>query len=777
MVLERKRYIHTGCLLLLLLAAVGCRDNGITLEPDAPSAEAATLIIDVESTTPAWAAPNIGTKSGSGLSWEELDALAQRDEINSLFIMVCKYDNTNLKNSRVIAYRLFLRERHEPTDPPEIQGQRLLFYNKEDVINPNTGVVWPNALLSQVSGIYSGGVDDTQTSIPGGHNGWVEASGDRRLNAYFDNAGSMHGSLERVAPGDYFIYALANFTEGMELCDAPYPDKDYYPTQTQAIVTDDNGQNILLPVLENPACPIGYHVYNIVAYWQKHQADVDFDGVPIYPCVDEDVTGLSWSGTVTDAGGTHSVTDWFMGAGSLLSGRLVLNDLDDIGFRTRSDDHIHLLSNQDTIISNSYIRSAEHVIPQSCFQPIKVVPGENRVSLRPSRMVARTTFHINNQSPNKIVVKDFSLSDNFAQAATYIFPHAVHVDGSTTDYSATWRGQPDVTSSRAIVPFVANDTLLADHEKILFDAYTYEAQDDVTPISFSIRVQMMGGVFEPFIDVTDVTTTNTSYSAFETELASAEWAVGDVRYFLMQNRRSPFTAGGFPRNPFIYGDGSNNPKSEKTLITESNIGTVTPLMLRSLHTHIWGIEKVSTETVRIKNYESGLYFATCTTYDSSNGVKWTFTSNSAEAQVFKIKHVGGSSGEDHNNNIEFYLTIPEDSTDPNRNVFLHTMTDNSHSVTGIAGEVVAMGKWDENASSFRLYPVAIGEIPALSNTREESRPITRVSYITGVPEVMHSYRRNEHTNVIINVRYNPVSQQIEFGVEPWTPKSYDITFN
>ncbi len=251
----------------------------------------------------------------------------------------------------------------------------------------------------------------------------------------------MHGDIEKLVRGDYYLLAIANFRESIS---------------------------------------------NVVEHFENTYggADIDFNETTNY-------IGTYIHQMIT--------SNWKIASGippgeynKLIGGAVSLSE---VKIQPGGD---VTLKNGTT--PNPFIRSNRARIICTGSQKITLTPGNTNVyAYGVKRISSRTTFRISNYSSEDLTLSDFSLSDNFAQAATFLFHDA---EDHSELYRPEWQGAPRVSSSKAIVPFPPlndNGTESAGNSitvpayttnHVFFDALTYESgnPDGNTPLSYTITV-------------------------------------------------------------------------------------------------------------------------------------------------------------------------------------------------------------------------------------------------------------------------------------------------
>lgn len=729
-----KRHILLSLLATIMLAGIsGCDDNcddGISTHGEAVGAD---LSFGIGSHALAQTAIYDG--SGTRTTWEEFNAMANNDEIKSLLLMVYRHSE-DISDRRILGYRILVK-------PDTGDGVRYIFRNKTGVINPNTGTPWPDLTLASVGGFHASGDDDAQADAAlYGFNNWTTAAHNQaKFNFLFTKP--MHGNFEKGVPGDYKAILLVNFNEEVPLCSVPYPDLNHEPL--------DKG-GVTVPQMEVPAFPVGYHVRELLAYWQRNHTDPNFDGIPMDPCVNAGARDQN-----------STVNNWFIGARYLLHGRVLLSDSHVQSFTQYDADGLRVPMAEDSIRSDSYVWLNSASPMMSAWEDISVTAGLNNYNVDVKRLTSRTTFSIKNKSAKPLTITNFSLSNNYAQAAAYIFTNSNNY-GNDSEYSNKWRGSVDVTSPRALMPFNSSTVYSNDgNSHVFFDALTFEASDDAKPMSFTITARIDEVERE---GVSSISASYTPYEDMVAALASEAWPIGGRRVFLMHAMRSDNGAvAEYRYKQMFVRNGSTSPMTVDPLYDD--ISDFDVAFLNDNLQFLFEIEKATSTTVRIRSYDTKEYLKTPTTYNQTIGAKWLTTAFPAEAAEFSLIYTSASNPNPGSIAFEYHHA--------SGNIYPHVDLWNRDTGTK-CGDIVAMGKWNDAGSHFRLYPVTIATIADGYLTKTIEVPIQRVEEGLGLSELMNHYKRNEHIRVNINVQYDVYSQQFKFGVEDWTDATHDITF-
>lgn len=689
-----------GKLISILFFAILCAScaERVNPEPKTEDRKPASISLTLDIADFGLSAPTPSTRS-------EIGADLDTPEINSCAICLFKLDEVNPSNSRVVAYRIFIA--------PHTDGHKYFFRN----VNPAkyfddmpTPAPLANVPVSAAGGIHASGADDsTSAESEFGLNGISADKQSVTANFLFDHP--IHGPVEQLRNDEYLIIALANFHE-------------------EPIVATHK--------------TLGYWIKEQIKYWQDHQSSPGFDGIVNDPIMS----------------GSELV---FSGCRQILNARVRLYDAHIISLATPGQDPaapIYIDSHDDVIRSDTYVHHSSTSLCTSAVLPVKVKSGANNFSLDLTRLATRATFTINNQSPLPIAIDQFSLSDNFASAATYLFPI-----GPREYNSPTWMGAPDPTASHALVTYDPNTYHPGGSSEVFFDAL-FASGHDVTgtsPLSFSISVGIDDGNTRQVSSISN----RRNYADFRTDLASAEWPVGEGREYCFQTIR---------RNNFLHIVsgvtrilGTNNTSDSPDLATE--IAAINEKLRAEAPSsedlsYIWIIEKVSSNTVRLKSKskEAASQDAYIKALNNSQGGGNIGYSDQAGASIFRVNQHISNPGGINNGTPE---SVAFDTDVSSVEVYINESTSTRNLIT--------CAKWCDDGAHFYLYPVQQRTTYAISKSLNTA--VRAYNNNTGTSAPLHELRRNDHLNVSINVNYNPYTQDIDLVVKDWEYKDNEISFH
>ncbi len=548
---------------------------------------------------------------------------------------------------------------------------------------------------------------------------------------YDDPMHPTRNNLEKLRRGDTWVMAIANFHE---------------------VSTTFKGH------------PIGWYIKEVIDYWQRHKDDPDFYGIPANQIAESGYKYvLMQANPVTGAAEEELIEDKFMGFRFFADAALRQSDSDFIsrdasGVSGKYDDDY---TNDDIgrLKENSQaslIRHYRPIILASHDWRGALTQGENVFKLQLKRMAQRMTFSISNHSESPLTVSGLKLSENFAQAAAWVFPHdrtplQLQMLGN---YFENWQGSPDVYSNKAAVPFRKRTYPRMDHHEVFFECLSYESKDMTghTPMTYDITLEYEGISREVTTRTADVSGSSTSYNTFRSDLSNNRWQTGTTRYYVLQNQKASYG------KRFIRKDERSNAVRG---VEGSSLDIVTEAVRDDAdYFYVWGIEKVSTTTVKIKNLGSrDMYLKKpSSTTGGNDAAAFTFTENSSEAAIFSIAQASGYTG------LYFYTQVD------GSNAFPHMLN---------SGSVVCIYTYNDAGAHFVPYRVTVTDRTETVPLRKELKniPLKVFDYESGMAGQLHEIKRNDQIRAHIDVTYNPESQDIEFEVRDWDKSDNDLTFD
>ncbi len=504
----------------------------------------------------------------------------------------------------------------------------------------------------------------------------------------------MHGPIEKLTRGDYYLLAIANFRESI----SSVATKSYSYTPE------------LNDLFEEQHDYIGTYIHDLLWNWDP------VNGLP----------PQKYNGFINGAVSLSEV--------SIEAGR---------------DGNLVAVKENGVDMENPFIRSNRARIIMSGYEDIVLTPGNSNVyTFDLTRSVARVTFRVKNYSSEQLTVSDFSLSDNFAQAATYIF-HNPAEHGKL--FNPLWQGSPKVTDSKAIVPFVNNTTLDRLETKTFFDALIYESGSTVTPaepMKFNITVsypgtrQIVDNKLEP---------TELDLDGLNSELSSLTRDGDEIMLVLKSHRQGYFVK---------YSDDA------KEGMTKSSVSDMNSLSqdIAFRKDFIWKLIRTtrrSTQGYIIESvYSPGSYLRMKNDYVLDDPNKQAlkvldYVTDPTKATLFQIAK------EEKTNNFVFKKA---DSND-----YIHATN------SGFSWKIGWMSTW-HNDGGFTAYKVKFETRTENNIITKENEPINVFNMNDGIASPLYNIHRNDHIIVDIGVTYNVDTQDIQFKVEPWKGVDNEVEF-
>lgn len=489
--------------------------------------------------------------------------------------------------------------------------------------------------------------------------------------------------------------------------------------------------------------PVGEQVKRIVDHWQRRYTTPGFVGIPRNASEDPDNPGYG---------------NWLSGYHQLLSGRLTLNDAT-VQYRYGETTHttpqhnalgeeIHNDANGtgDIIMSPSYIRNKDSRILSSFGGQFLMNSGSNTINIALKRDVSRITVTLNSESSIPIKVTNLSFSPNVTAAASYLFQRTGATDLTPMVWPTQWMGAPVVSSPRAIVPFVPDTEFnTVGESKVLFDALTLPNNDVNNQMTMTIGLASVSST--QTVTRLQVQTTQTTPNNFNTLLANnTNWPLGTEKYFAVQTTTN--------NRFFRRTQGSNNFQAQTGVTTPSDINDLIEDGGYN-EAHIWIFKKVNGGVIiRNKAYPGWIKV----TSSSNNNRTFTNTTVESDATVLSIVNNGG--------NVRFYGTAND-----NRTFYLYNNSGNMAAVrANNAG----------NSANFRIYAAEYVDVDIVGGggiNRTVTLPLTYFSKDQGVVLPLHRIKRNQHLNIIVDVRYSEDTQEFLFEVKDWNKSNNTIIFD
>ncbi len=532
------------------------------------------------------------------------------------------------------------------------------------------------------------------------------------LSFKYDNP--MHGPVERLRRGDYYVVALANFRESISTIELYNPTQKFHREVGEHRFSDDYTyiDNVKSESTAEYNCEyIEDHIYALIRNWNPNTG-IPYDKIRL---ILDSAVSLS---EIRIKSGTD---------GDLIPADGGTGNWKDV---------------------TSLMRSKRARIISTGYQQLTLTPGNTNIySLKLERSVARATFKVSNYSELPLTIKGFSLSNNFAQGATYLFNN-----NRDSRFRQDWQGSPDVTDADNIVagqtvygkpltPFTerteAKGNRIASYgSETIFDALMYESGGTSDMLSYNITVQYEGENKEILTGYTTYGYSSmTDYQDFN-DLVDEKGVV----YSLMTGR-----------DGFMYYD-----TATETIKTDSRNWNNTT---KDLY-HLWKFVKIGDAgRMLIKNVGLDKYIVAPTS--AGNNSFFGFSENAGEASIFTMTYNSGYTG------IYPTTTLKNGNT-----VYMHSLQ------AAYQHKVCCADKWPEG-NHYDMYI-----IPESSLTKDyepimttANIPIEFFDMVTNISQPLYKLNRNHHLQVHLGVSYNKKYQDIEFHVQAWNEINNDITFD
>ncbi len=530
------------------------------------------------------------------------------------------------------------------------------------------------------------------------------------LSFKYDNP--MHGPVEKLTRGNYYILALANFRESLS-------DISLYNANTKQFSLSNenksypgdvtyNGDGTVLetsPTYKNQY--IEDFIYSFIREWDPEKG---IPGSKFFTFID---SAVSLSEITINSDGTLAQ----------LTGEGTWKDATPL-----------LRSKKARFISTGY-------------QQVTLTPGNTNIyQMEISRTVSRSTFEVSNYSDFDLTVTDFRLSDNFAQGATFLF----RPDDSDR-FKEMWQGAPKVNdAAKAIVNFPDEGYIVPARKSnaAIFDAITYEsggAKDEngnLKPLSYEITVSYPGKTVHTFHPFSIALKPSMGYSALQERMRGLSEGES-IEVFIESRRSGSYIVPGDDNEAWKNASGSEkltshiNSMSAAKSFDEANV---------------WVLIKAGDDSFYIMSKDNGKYLRITGSQGDSNYPD--FTTDVRYASAFRFAQ---DRTPDDN-----YVVFEYDG------YFLHVLNSgricwNSWNDAGGCFKVY----------EYELVEEHTEETPATATKKID---IESFNMLTNVAEPLYYLRRNQHLNVHIGVTYNTVAQTIDFHVEPWKKKDNYVTF-
>ncbi len=397
------------------------------------------------------------------------------------------------------------------------------------------------------------------------------------LSFKYDNP--MHGPVEQLKRGNYYILALANFRESVSDISL------YNPTANQF---SQGGEN----KFDGDVTYNGDGTATATSPTYKNQYVEDF----IYTFLrtwdpEEGIHGSQFASFIDSAVSLQEIT---IGSNGELSPASQ-------GTGNWKDATPLLRSNRARFISTGY-------------QQITLTPGNTNIyQMELNRTVARSTFKVSNYSEHELTVTDFRLSDNFAQGATFLFR-----PNDSDRFQTRWQGSPKVAdNTKPLTNFPAEGYTIAPqtNNTTIFDGITYESGGTGSALSYDITVAYKG-VEGDNPTIVGVESVGNPINTLLTDLGSNSWTTGTTRYYLLYNSGT---------ESFVYKNGASIP------MDNASATDIQAKVMGGDNSYVWILEKRSGTTVRIKNMD-GQYLVR----PSSNNSPFSWTRDASQSTTFTV---------------------------------------------------------------------------------------------------------------------------------------------
>ncbi len=559
-------------------------------------------------------------------------------------------------------------------------------------------------------GVYDDDYTDTVYPFKSYASGdWMRKGGAIILTFKYDNP--MHGPVEKLKRGNYYLLAVANFRESV----------------SNVVQHDGNGE--FTEDVSDNGHP-GHHIFHIINHWDPEK------GVKI----------LGTLGSTESGDHQHDHTPY-----GFIDGAASLSDI-----RVLSTGQLANPDGTTDNISSSFIRSNKARILMSGYQKITLTPGNtNVVAYNVIRTTTRVTFRVNNYSAKELTLTGFSLSNNFAQAATFLF----HDESQHSKlYREVWQGAPVVNSEKAIVPFppLNPDGTESDagfitvpaytNNHVFFDALIYESGNVNDPLGYKLTLEYtdsFGEVLSKSLGG-DTEYVKDEHITTAAGLLSDIGDVGDSKVYLLDSRGTYNFEMGF----MYYNSMTDAVMGSRDLLNPSNFNEGVDDSFK------WEIKRVSETEVTIKSIAANRYLSAPAEYN--NLMPMGLTENENDAQKFVV----GSTGE-----FEIAFIMPVNNN--NQTGYLHANTD-KYDATGVESCEIVYHTPTGSNSAFYVYK---------TDQRDVIYPIEVFNKDVGVSERLYTLHRNDHLVVDIGVTYNEETQNVDFEVMPWQESKNEIEFN
>lgn len=407
---------------------------------------------------------------------------------------------------------------------------------------------------------------------------------------------------------------------------------------------------------------------------------------------------------------------------------------------TASGGIANFTSTYSDFIQYKIAAGGDYICPQQP-QPLVLVkhidlhPGNNEVTGELLRTYSRIRIEVQNNSDSQdLTVQELSFCDYFAQQEAYLFYNPDNLDSRFTGMSV---GSPTVTSTEAIKPFVANQTIAkrngsgANQSAVIFDSYMLESKSSTNQTyTYRLKVAYVGAPSKQGYELATTTPIGT------TSALKSAWDSG-ITHYAMQNQNNQYR--------YLINNGSTVGSADVEL------SDVVEAFRGGDLKHVWELE-----AYQANNYSFYIKSAT-------GGQPYIGTpKRSANISLLATKNP--------------YFTFSEN----NGKLCMKSSVGNSNNPSGdyinvYGGQQDMVAGWHDTSSGsqFYLYPIEKKVIEPKFDADIELKTIdAQTAVVTPVTQI----NRNDFINVLVTVAYNEYSGKFKFEVNPWTTKNEEITY-
>lgn len=404
---------------------------------------------------------------------------------------------------------------------------------------------------------------------------------------------------------------------------------------------------------------------------------------------------------------------------------------------TASGGIANFTSTYSDFIQYKIAAGGDYICPQQP-QPLVLVkhidlhPGNNEVTGELLRTYSRIRIEVQNNSDSQdLTVQELSFCDYFAQQEAYLFYNPDNLDSRFTGMSV---GSPTVTSTEAIKPFVANQTIAkrngsgANQSAVIFDSYMLESKSSTNQTyTYRLKVAYVGAPSKEGYEL--VTTTPITTLAGLTD----SWNSG-IKLYALRNWNQ--------QQRFLYNGGTTVESADVELEAIKEATTNNDLK------YVWELEPYNASQLKfyIKSASTGNNYISNPLRDENIALVAT------KSAYFT------------------YIAAKDDLTG-----ICMKSSEGSDYINVYGGQQDQVRGWNDNdgGSAFYLYPIEKKVIEPKFDADIELKTIdAQTAVVTPVTQI----NRNDFINVLVTVAYNEYSGKFKFEVNPWTTKNEEITY-